>query len=215
MKVGTDGVLLGAWCNHPTPSNILDIGSGTGLIALMCAQRFPKAHITAIEPEENAYYQAKENIDNSLFCNQINLINTSLQSFKNSAVYDLIVCNPPFYTADTQAKGKTRQLARHASNLPLDIILNFAVKYLSKNGSICLILPANMLQQIEENNDLSIQEITFIKGTENAVIKRIIIKLCRASQVVKIKSNTLVIEQKRHEYTSAYRALTKDFYLKF
>lgn len=214
MKVGTDGVLLGAWCNHPSPRNILDIGSGTGLIALMCAQRFPEALITAIEPDELAFLQALHNVNNSIFNQKITLTNTTLQQFTPASLFDLMVCNPPFYTEDTQAKGTRRQLARHASNLPLNTILAFATQHLTKDGSLCLILPYKTLEVLETNNHLNIQEVVLVKGTEQAPVKRVMVRLGKQIQV-KTVPDTLVIEEKRHEYTNAYRALTKDFYLKF
>jgi len=215
MKVGTDGVLLGAWCNYPSPSSILDIGTGTGLIALMCAQRFNKANITALEPDLNASIQAQHNVSESRFRKQITVLNTDLQSFKPPQAFDLIVCNPPFYTEDTQAKGSQRQIARHASNLPLDLLIDFAATRLTAKGRLCLILPFSRLIEVESVKLLSISNLTYVKGTPEAPIKRILVSLTKTENVPDYTSDTLIIEKKRHEYTNAYRALTKDFYLKF
>jgi tRNA1Val (adenine37-N6)-methyltransferase len=215
MKVGTDGVLLGAWCNYPSPSSILDIGTGTGLIALMCAQRFNKAAITAIETDLNASLQAQHNVSESKFHKQIAVLNTDLQNFEPTQYFDLIVCNPPFYTEDTQAKGNQRQLARHANNLPLDLLIDFALAHLADEGNLCVILPSSKLIEVESIKPLSIKNLTFLKGTSEAPIKRILVSLTKTKNVPDYTSDTLIIEEKRHEYTDAYRALTKDFYLKF
>lgn len=214
MKVGTDGVLLGAWCKANNPSRILDIGTGTGLIALMCAQRFPLANIYGIEPEPNAFNQALENSNDSTFSQQITILQSSLTDYSPTQSFDLIVCNPPFYIEDTQAPTAERSQARSASHLPLQEILLFAAAHLGDSGSLALVLPYARLAELEEQTMLNISNVTQVKGTAVAPIKRILVSLTK-TPTKEVESSLLVIEEKRHEYTAAYRALTKDFYLKF
>lgn len=212
MKVGTDGVLLGAWNEHPQPHQILDIGSGTGLIALMCAQRYPQAKITGIEPDKNAFEQALDNITNSKFNKQVTLKNCRLQSFNPVEEFDLIICNPPYFKEQTLAKNDARERARHSKHLPLSDLISFAEQQLSPEGILSLILPSNRLNEIQSNT-LHLRRLTHIRGHADAPVKRVLADFVRYQ--TKLKSTELIIELDRHQYTPAYRKLTGEFYLNF
>ncbi len=141
MKVGTDGVLLGAWAQGG--NSILDIGTGTGLLALMMAQRYGNAHVVGIDAEAEACSQAKDNVSQSAFADRINIELCRFQSFwpKATAFFDAIVCNPPYYTNSLKNPNKSRSMARHADSLPFDQLAKGCSKLLSKDGALSMILP--------------------------------------------------------------------------
>lgn len=140
MKVGTDGVLLGAWAEGG--KHILDIGTGTGLLALMMAQRFEEAQIDAIDINSDACNQARENAKRSVFGHRINVENCPLQSFRPlSGLYDTIVCNPPFFVNSLKNPDQARSTARHADSLPYDQLAKSAAALLSAEGKMSLVLP--------------------------------------------------------------------------
>ena len=217
MKVGTDGVLLGAWADLQNAKKILDIGSGTGLLSLMAAQR-SSASITAIEIEENAYRQTVENFKNSVWNDRLNAINTSFQYFhtKTKNHYDHIICNPPFFENSQKNPDLNKTTARHNDKLPFDELL-IGVKYiLTKNGKFSVILPYETgLNFIEKAEKLSLFCIRFTEVKPNFAKppKRILLEFSKIQSI--IQKNTITIEkEKRHDYTKEYIELTKDFYLK-
>jgi len=215
MKVGTDGVLLGAWAEVDNPRRILDIGTGTGLIALMLAQRFPTAQIDALEVETAAAEQALNNFEISPWKNRLHLIHSDFNEFQTENRYDLIVSNPPYFDEDYLSTDAGRNLARHSHSLRLKDLLLKSKKILSKQGSIQLILPVQKernLQQILRNNQLYINKITYVKGRKDLSAKRVLLSI--SAYPVKTRTGSLTIEKARHEYTPEYIALTRDFYLK-
>ncbi len=215
MKVGTDGVLLGAWADLQNAQNILDIGTGTGLIALMCAQRQPTANIDALEIEPAAARQAGENFKNSKWHKRLHLIQTDFNRFESSKKYDVIVSNPPYFDEIPENIDIQRHLARHSSVLSLKTLVRKSKKPLKETGSIQLILPANKLSQLKQiikKETLYLNKICYVKGHQNAKVKRILVKISNFSS--ELEENHLIIEKSRHHYTDAYISLTRDFYLK-
>lgn len=218
MKVGTDGVLLGAWANIENAENILDIGTGTGLIALMLAQRCD-AKIKAIEIDKDAFNQAKQNVENSKWKNRISVENISLQEFaKNeNQKFDLIVCNPPFFEHNAQIESLQRTTARQTLTLSFEELIENSCKVLAKNGKLCLILPFNEyenIQNIAQRNKLFLNTTLKIKPLKTKDFKRVLLEF--GFQKLEYFENIFVIEtEKRHVYTEEYIELTKDFYLKF
>ena len=215
MKVGTDGVLLGAWSNLQSGNKILDIGTGTGLIALMLAQRFPESYITAIELDDDAFHQAIENFTNSKFSNQICGVNSSLQSFSSDQKFDLIVSNPPFFILNDRVDFDARKQARQQETLTFEDLLFHTANLLTTQGTACFIIPYDLEDNfiaLAAQHNLYPNEIVHVKGNINSLIKRSLINL---SFTEKDKSiSELIIEVERHQYTNAYINLTKDFYLK-
>jgi tRNA1Val (adenine37-N6)-methyltransferase len=217
MKVGTDGVLLGAWVPIENLQSILDIGTGTGLIALMLAQRSDAEQIDALEIEDGAYEQAVENFENSDWSDRLFCYHASLQEFVDEIddQYDLIISNPPFYTDDYKSEDKERSQARFEAALPFEELIESSANLLSKNGYFALITPykeEEKVLKIASKNQLFPQKITRVKGTEHAEIKR-------SLMLFSFQDNTpiideLVIEISRHQYTIEYKELVKDFYLK-
>jgi len=219
MKIGTDGVLLGAWTpvNH-NPFSILDIGTGTGVIALMLAQRSNAQQIDALEIDEDAYEQATDNFENSPWSDRLFCFHAGLDEFVEEPEdeYDLIVSNPPFYTEDYKTDNEQRDLARFADAMPFEDLIEAADLFLSENGIFAIIIPFK-----EEENFLTIAKeselypikITRVKGTPTTEIKRSLLAFSR-TEIVDVAVDELTIETARHIYTSEYIELTKDFYLK-
>jgi tRNA1Val (adenine37-N6)-methyltransferase len=215
MKVGTDGVLLGAWANVNKAQNILDIGTGSGLIALMLAQRNKSALIDAIEINKDACQQAKYNFEISPWKQRLTAVHTSLQKYKTNKRYDIIVSNPPFFDENVPAKNQARQTARHSDSLNLTELLNNSLRLLSVQGQIFLILPKNKeteLLDIAQQKELYPQQIVDVKGTKTSPVKRILVALSK--QELTCKHSELIIEISRHHYTAEYIRLTKEYYLK-
>ncbi|MCF6279888.1 MAG: methyltransferase [Flavobacteriaceae bacterium] len=219
MKIGTDGVLLGAWTKLDFPNSILDIGTGTGVIALQMAQRSFAETIDALEVDANAFEQAVDNFEQSDWSDRLFCYHASLQEFVDEIddKFDLIVSNPPFYTSTCREADidKKRAIARHSESLPYYVLLESTVKLLSKKGSCVFIIPfseeENFLK-IASENKLFPFRITRVKGTETSPIKRSLLQLSFQKTVIEI--DELVIEISRHNYTQAYINLTQDFYLK-
>jgi len=222
MKVGTDGVLLGAWTKiDKTYRNILDIGTGTGLIALMMAQRTnDKVQIDAIELEEQAALQAKYNFEISSWKNRLQVIHQSIQDFSlNSTLkYDLIISNPPFFAHSYPSKDNQRQMARHTDRLSSDELLLSVQNLLKLTGNFSLIIPADkrdcFIAKARTKDLFLMRETSVYPTNKSEKPKRVLLTFTKQEQVVEL--NTLVIEpNQRHIYSQDYQNLTKAFYLKF
>ena len=216
MKVGTDGVLLGAWADLESSASILDIGTGTGLIALMAAQRNPSAQIDAIEPEPNAWQQAQENIASAPWNERIRVYHTPLQEFVPSVLYDSIICNPPFFVHSTLAPDAGRTMARHSDSLPHDILIRKVKDLLQPDGNFYVILPteeAGLFIRNAGKSALYPQHITYVLPNPGKPHKRLLIKF--TSRQIQVREDELIIEISRHNYSEKYIALTRDFYLNF
>ncbi|WP_369048527.1 tRNA1(Val) (adenine(37)-N6)-methyltransferase [Tenacibaculum sp. UWU-22] len=221
MKVGTDAVLLGAWCAiNNAQDTILDVGSGTGIIALMLAQRSNATTIDAVEIDKNAYEQTVENFEQSDWGDRLFCYHASFEAFANefaqeNETYDLIISNPPFYTDNFETENQARNKARFTSSLSFDHLITGVCKILAKNGTFSVIIPKKEEENfvaIAAKNNLYVNRVCHVKGTPNSEIKRSLLTF--SFQKNTIKKETLTIEISRHNYTEAYKALTKDFYLK-
>ncbi len=216
MKVGTDGVLLGTWVKADNPKNILDIGTGTGLIALISAQRFKNSIITAIDINKSASEQAQENVENSKFKNQITVLNLSLQDFvkNNNKKFDLIVSNPPFFKESLKSDDNDKNIARHNIKLSYNDLIKLSSEILSEKGKVCLIFPSEQEKNIKEiilQNNLFINKITYVKTTPTKMHKRVLMEISHIK--TNIIQDSLVIEKSRHNYSDEFFNLVKDFYL--
>jgi tRNA1Val (adenine37-N6)-methyltransferase len=219
MKVGTDGVLLGAWTPiNNNPKTILDIGTGTGIIALMLAQRTAAPQIDALEIEENAYEQAVDNFENSPWSDTLFCYHAGLDEFieEPEDEYDLIVCNPPFYSEDYKTDDKNRDLARFQDAMPFEELVEAADLLLSENGIFSVVLPykeENKFIRLAKEFQLFPIKITHVKGTSSSETKRSLLAFSR-NESLNFTIDELVIETTRHQYTAEYIELTKEFYLK-
>ena len=214
MKVGTDGTLLGAWVKADKPQQILDIGTGTGLIAMMMAQRFENANIKAIELDLDASQQAFENFQKTKWSNRLSLEYISLQEFQHTASFDLIVSNPPYFENNLKTNDKQRTQARHTDTLSFESLIECSAKLLSQKGSLAIILPSkskSKVEKIAKNYKLHLNRLCWVKGNDKTTIKRALLQFSFSKHP--FEENILIIEKKRHVYTDKYTQLCKDFYL--
>ena len=217
MKVGTEGVLLGAWAQVPENAHILDIGTGTGLVALMLAQRYPAANVLAVEIEPEAATQASENVENSPFSERIKVLCADARTLSDNEKFDAIVCNPPYFDETLKSPDSARATARHNDTLTIADLLKIAHKLLKINGSLQIILPtasAKRLEQQAKDMSFAVARTTHIYPTPQSDEKRTLLHLVNG-EIEETAENSLTIELERHIYTDEYRQLTCDFYLKF
>jgi tRNA1Val (adenine37-N6)-methyltransferase len=221
MKIGTDAVLLGAWCSlEQYPDTILDIGSGTGIIALMLAQRSNAFTIDAVEIDEKAYEQSVQNFELSdwgdrLFCYHASFLEFAQEMIEEGETYDVIISNPPFYTDSYQTENTSRNTARFTNALPFEELLRNIPKLLSEKGLFSVIIPykeEKLFVKLANANGLFLSKVCHVKGNPTTDIKRSLLEF--SVEEKKIQIETLVIEKERHQYTEAYTELTKDFYIK-
>jgi tRNA1Val (adenine37-N6)-methyltransferase len=219
MKIGTDGVLLGAWCPiENNPNTILDIGSGTGILSLMLAQRTNAEQIDAIELEENAYEQSVENFENSPWSDRLFCFHAELNEFIDEPEdeYDLIISNPPFYSDNFKSENLERDLARFEDAMPFEDLVEAADLLLSENGIFAVIIPFKEEERffkLCEDVELFPIKVTRVRGNSKTSIIRSLLAFKRFELPVLI-ADEITIEINRHEYTEEYIELTKDFYLK-
>ncbi|WOD44668.1 tRNA1(Val) (adenine(37)-N6)-methyltransferase [Hwangdonia lutea] len=226
MKIGTDSVLLGAWCSlKNNPFSVLDIGAGTGVISLMLAQRSNAELIDAIEINDNAYEQCVDNFEASPWGDRLFCYHASLKEFTEEIddKYDLIVSNPPFYSEDYKTENKSRDLARFNDAMPFEHLIECVSKLLSKHGTFCVIIPFKeevSFIDLASKANLFPNRILHIKGNQTSTIKRSLLafsfrETCtEPSQGSALEKSELIIETERHQYTQDYINLTKDFYIK-
>lgn len=217
MKVGTDGVLLGAWANVTQTEHILDIGTGTGLISLMLAQR-SGAHIDAIDIDKDAFVQASGNVIQSPFSNRIHVYGISLNEFYKNPPrsYDLIVSNPPYFADSLKSPLENRNKARHNDSLSLNELIEISCGLLKEKGKLALILPVERqeeLMYLSTINHLYLVRQTNVIPKPGSAPKRILIEMTKHPSA-EPTIDTLTIELDRHVYTKEYIDLTKEFYLK-
>ena len=218
MKIGTDGVLLGAWTSlQNNPESILDIGAGTGLIALMLAQRSGAETMDALEIEEEAYEQCVDNFEASPWGDRLFSYHAGLDEFLDDIEdqYDLIVSNPPFYSEEVASGNSARDMARQNQSLPFEELIEGVSKLLSPDGIFSTIIPYKEevhFIDLAEKSGLYPQHLTRVKGNPSSEIKRSL--LLFSFNKKEVLKDELTIEVERHQYTPEYITLTKEFYLK-
>lgn len=218
MKIGTDGVLLGAWADTVSAKTILDIGTGTGVIALMQAQRNADANVQAIEIDAAASNQAKQNFELSRWSERLAVENISLQKFATTTKqqFDVILSNPPFYPAEhfSAATGKKRQMARSTIALSFEDLIYHSKKLLAPKGQLSIILPIEAFEEIQQllaKQQLHLQRITYVRPKKDKAIHRVLFSV--GFQSTTIEENELIIQkEQRNDFTEAYIELVKGFY---
>mgnify|MGYP000265313344 CR=1 FL=1 len=216
MKVGTDGVLLGAWSTIKE-SNVLDIGTGTGLISIMLAQRNPSVIIDAVELELDAFKEALTNTKNCVWSNRINVYNNAIQKFESQKKYDTIISNPPFFIDSTKAPKSDRNSARHTDELSFNDLITNVTQLLNPEGIFSLILPITEAEQfilLAKEEKLFLNRKCVVKPNQTKPTKRVLMEFSLQQKEL-IKEALTIETATRHQYTKEYISLTKDFYLKF
>ena len=214
MKVGTDGILLGAMVDVQGAKRILDIGAGTGLIAIMCAQRNEEAVIDAVEIDEAACTQANQNMQNSPWADRLHTVQGAIQDYASIATqgYDLIVSNPPFFSGGTFSSNENRNNVRHTVKLPNGDLLHAARKLLNKGGRFCVILPyieGLRFQEQAEHYGFYCTRMVSVYSKKDRPVERLVLQFERERGVM--EENELVVYNDE-SYTPAYVELTKAFY---
>lgn len=220
MKVGTDGVLLGAWCRVPreaTSSRILDIGTGTGLIALMLAQRSAMSRVVGVEVDEASWSQAVENVERSPWSGRVEIVKSPIQEFETAERFDLIVSNPPYFIDSLLSPDASRTNARHTTTLTFEELIGSVLRLLSDGGCFAVILPTAESQLFDEvlQGRMTLSRRCFVKGREDLEVKRVMSEYQLSCNDESAAMEELTIERERHQYTDEYRELTREFYLKF
>lgn len=212
MKVGTDGVLLGAWARGGR--RILDVGTGSGLVALMMAQRFEDAEITAIDIEPGACLQARENMEASPFAGRISVVEASLQSFQGGG-YDAIVCNPPFYAGTLASKTAARTMARSAETLPFADLFRHAVRLLADGGVLSVVVPAALRSDFDTEAALSglfPRRVCMVKTVLRKAASRCLLEYGRRTPL-RFEEMEECLNNADMTRSEWYSRLTQDFYL--
>ena len=219
MKVGTDAVLLGAWIIPNGSKNILDIGTGTGVISLMLAQK-SSANILAVEIDKQSTEQAKLNVSQSNYFSQIQVENVSIQDLaqKSEKKFDLIVTNPPYFIDSYKSIESNRTIARHSDLLPFEELIDSVIKLLDVKGKFCLILPKNeagIFRKMAEIKGLYLSKLLRIRTKpDKESEKRHLMQF--EFKETEFSESTLVLEENEsRNYTQAYKEFTKDYYLNF
>ena len=215
MKVGTDGCLLGSWFNCCESKNVLDIGCGTGLIAIMAAQR-SNARITGIEIDSKAAMQARINADNSPWRERIEIINSDLLEYTTDNRFDTIVSNPPYFVNSLKCDDTSRTLARHNDSLDSHAFFKKCTELLTENGSVSIVIPCDIITEWRNaaaEHNLYPTRTTFIKTTPRKEPKRVLIEFGFNAQR-KNEESTLILETSPGEYSDDAKTILGDFYLK-
>lgn len=213
MKVGTDGVLLGAWTKVKNAQRILDIGTGTGLVALMLAQR-SDAEITAIEIDAKAATQAQTNVSNSPWEAKIKIVCKDFNQYRSNDTFDTIVSNPPYFNNSLTSSSNAKTVARHTTSLSYDNLFAGVSQLLSNDGEFSLIIPIDVLELIKETAKtyhLYPSRQLNIITTPGKNPKRVLIAFSFEENPYSIEE--ILLEKERHQYSEEYIGLTKDFYL--
>lgn len=216
MKVCTDACLFGACLAAKVDAErVLDIGAGTGLLSLMYAQKHPGAYMDAIEIEENAFAQAKENAANTPWNECIRIYHCGLQQYVPTAIqYDLILSNPPFFDNDLKSNDHARNTAMHSTRLSLTEIFSFAKKYLEEHGKLALLLPFHRTQEAEntatESGFFLLEKLLVRQTTQHSFFRSILVF---AKEEQPIQTKEITIKNVENQYDTAFADMLKDYYL--
>lgn len=216
MKINTDGVLLGALAEHKKPKRVLDIGTGTGVIALMLAQRFLEAQVHAVEIDEQASVTARRNFEASVFSKQLSVNNAAIEQYNNPEKFDLIVTNPPFFVNDYKNAEPKKEIARHASHTFFAELIKKVNELLNDEGCFWFVLPIKQAQEVVlrgEGLGLFVQKIIKLHSDVSKPEFRRIVCLGR-EKFDPIEENFMIYESEK-KYTRAYELLLKDFFLAY
>ncbi|MBO5235355.1 MAG: methyltransferase [Alistipes sp.] len=216
MKVGTDGVLIGAWASvRPADRALLDIGTGTGLIALMLAQRNPKAEVVAVEIDTESAAQACENVAESPWSDRIKVKRCAVQEFTPTMKFDLIVSNPPYFVDSLKCPDESRNTARHTDTLSFAELMHTAERLLAPDGRLAVIVPAEAALSVIAAGKLHLVRRCDVRTKPNGAPKRVMLEFSPRFEGVAAREELTIGDGSNGGYSPEYIALTRDFYLKF
>ena len=213
MKVGTDGTLLGAWAEGG--KHILDIGTGTGLIALMMAQRFPDANIIGVDIDESSCTQAGRNVRNSIFAERIKIVQSAIQGFLPDEKFDSVVCNPPFFVDSLNCPDEKRNIARHNSALSFRDLFVAVDRLLDDSGCFSVVLPTESFSLFDETAiEHGFRRVKYVavKTVPRKPARRCLVAYSKNFSI-DLQNCEESIEDGSHNRSQWYSELTKDFYL--
>ncbi len=216
MKVGTDGVLLGAWCDLTDACRVLDLGTGTGVIALMAAERSRAEHIVGVDIDESAARCAAYNFERSPWSDRLQALCLPAQMLEGESVYDVIVSNPPYFVDSLLSPDARRTMARHTTEITFAELARTAERLLTAQGRLSLILPPEQMEQFASETRLAMVRRCDVRSVTGGAVKRVMAEFAREHNAKPTLTEELTIGTKvRGEFSAEYRALTKEFYLKF
>lgn len=217
MKVGTDGVLLGAWADVATDCHILDIGTGSGIIAMMVAQRNHEAQIIGIDIDTGATEDARENVQRTPWRERITIVHSDIALFDRSEKFDHIVSNPPYFNSSLHSPSAERTVARHTASLDFAQLVRSACRLLRKGGRLSVILPTNEAWRFrfEAFGHLHLRRLTDVVTKEGGAPQRTLMEFQLTESTPMPRCSTLTIHNADGSYSEDYQHLTNDFYLKF
>ena len=219
MKVGTDSIMLGSWATVKKTDKVLDIGTGTGLLSIMLSQKVDgKCAIDAIEIDQEAIIDAKLNLRNSPWPTSIKIQKISLQEYQPANLYDLIICNPPFYMGK-QSSDSARNKARNAADsLDLITLLQKSSALLRENGKLCIVIPSEIAENSKHEAkkfNLQVSKIVNVRSKPIKPVNRTLLEFKKTSKAIESIKNELCIEMENGSYSTEFKDLTRDFYLNF
>lgn len=216
MKVGTDAVLLGAWIQMQECQSILDVGTGSGVIALICAQRNQKAIIHGIDIHEDSVSDATSNFKNSPWAARLKAQRCDFLKMKSAEPFDFIVSNPPFFSQSLHSSNPDRNAARHDDLLPAEGLILQAIKVLNANGQLALVIPHSEFdrwQHLANANQLHTSRLCHVFSTHDKAPNRMLVQWSKTPAI--LQEENLIIRDQNSAFTQEYKTLTQDLYLKF
>ncbi|ASD66255.1 tRNA1(Val) (adenine(37)-N6)-methyltransferase [Pseudoalteromonas piscicida] len=216
MKVSTDGILLGAWVSLAESNRIVDVGTGTGLIALMCKQRSPTSKVHAVELDEDALKDAEFNIEHSPWPD-IELHRCAIQEFDTELRFDLMVSNPPYFNASLKGENQARNRARHTDSLSFDALLDAFEKFTTDAGQLAVILPYKeslLFCQLAKARNWFLVSSCAVKATPSKSYSRRLLQIAKQNVPQSSQEQSLVIYDVDRQYTNDFISLCREFYLK-
>lgn len=217
MKIGTDGVLLGAWVDVADAHSILDVGTGTGLVAIMCAQRNAVAHVHGIDIVEDAAMEASQNMARTAWCDRLSAEHCDLRNYAPDERCDHVVSNPPFFLTTLHSPDAVRAIARHADTLTYEELVSAAERLLLPGGRLSVVLPTECAATFRRVafERLWLSRITDVVTREGEAPKRTLMEFVLTAEPLMPRADSLTLQNNDGSYTEEYRSLTKEFYLNF
>jgi len=216
MKINTDGVLIGAIANQQDPKKILDIGTGTGVIALMLAQRYPEAYVHAVEIDKQAAETAGRNFSASIFNERLSISHVAIEQYHATEQFDLIVSNPPFFVNDLKNEEARKGIARHADVGFFSLLVEKISKLLAVEGRAWLILPVKQADEVIMHAGYSgmelMERINIHSDRSKAAFRQMI---CLGKNKIALQESDFYLYEDLKVYTAAYKMLLKDFFLAY